>query len=89
MNKSDVVDRMAKASNITKSAAEKALNEFINCVVDSAKSNDKLVLVGFGTFSVYERKERNGRNPKTGELIKIESKKVLKFKPGAKLESIA
>jgi DNA-binding protein HU-beta len=74
MNKSDLVESMAKAAGISKAAADKAL-----------KKGDKVTLVGFGTFSVAKRAARQGRNPQTGKMIKIAAKKVAKFKAGSKL----
>ncbi len=85
MNKGDLVDKMAQAAGITKSAADTALNAFMESVVEALKSGDKVTLVGFGTFHVSERKARTGRNPRTGKPIEIAAKKAPKFKPGTKL----
>ncbi len=85
MNKGDLIELMAKDAKISKAAAGNALNAFIDGVTKSLKKNNKVTLVGFGTFSVNKRKARKGRNPQTGEAIKIKAKKVVKFKPGATL----
>ncbi len=85
MNKSDLINKMANDANITKAQAQAALNSFINATTSALKKEDKLILVGFGTFSVSKRAERSGRNPRTGTEIKIEAKKVVKFKAGTDL----
>lgn len=85
MNKGEIVERMAHAAGISKTAADKALTEFTNTVADALKSGDKVTLIGFGTFHVSERRARTGRNPQTGVKIEIPAKKTVKFKPGAKL----
>ncbi len=85
MNKSELVEKMAQAAGITKSAADRALNGFTDAVTEALGQGDKVVLVGFGTFFTSERKARTGRNPQTGKPIEIPAKKVAKFKPGAKL----
>ncbi|WP_022852543.1 HU family DNA-binding protein [Thermodesulfatator atlanticus] len=86
MNKAELVNRMAEIANLPKTTAEKALNAFMEAVTESLKNGEKVTLVGFGTFMVVERAERMGRNPRTGEQIKIPARKVVKFKPGSKLE---
>ncbi len=85
MNKGELVERMAQAAGISKTAADSALNAFMDAVTDALESGDKVVLVGFGTFSVSKRKARTGRNPQTGKPMKIPAKKVVKFKAGTKL----
>ncbi len=87
MNKAELVSRMAAISGMTKASAEKALNAFIEAVTEALQKNDKVTLVGFGTFMVAERAARKGRNPRTGEEIKIPARKVVKFKPGSGLEA--
>jgi len=82
MNKAELIDKIAKDSGITKTQANEALDSFTNTVVGSLKKGDRVTLVGFGTFSVSERSARNGRNPQTGEVIKIKARKVPKFKAG-------
>jgi DNA-binding protein HU-beta len=73
---------MAKDADISKAAAGKALNSFMDIVKKALKKGDKVGLVGFGTFSVSKRAARNGRNPRTGETIKIKAAKVPKFTAG-------
>jgi DNA-binding protein HU-beta len=85
MNKSELVDNMANAAGISKAAAEKALNGMLDGIAEALSKGDKVTLVGFGTFSVAERAARQGRNPQTGKTIKIEARKVARFKPGSKL----
>jgi len=82
MNKAELIDKIAKDSGITKTQANDALDAFTNSVVATLKKGDRVTLVGFGTFSVSERSARNGRNPQTGEVIKIKARKVPKFKAG-------
>ncbi|CVK15494.1 MAG: HU family DNA-binding protein [Apibacter sp.] len=87
MNKSELIDAIAADADITKAAAKKALDSFLNNVTNVLKKGDKVTLVGFGTFSVSERSAREGINPQTKAKIKIPSKKVAKFKAGAELSS--
>jgi DNA-binding protein HU-beta len=88
MTKNDLVAKIAKDSGITKAQAAKALNATISAIEKALKSGQKVTFVGFGTFKVAERKARNGRNPKTGEVIKIPKKKVAKFVPGKRLREL-
>ncbi len=85
MTKADLVIKIADGSGITKAAAEKALNSLIDAVGEALGKGDKITLVGFGTFDVSERSQREGRNPRTGETITIPSSKVVRFKAGNKL----
>ncbi|MBC7426555.1 MAG: HU family DNA-binding protein [Bacteroidia bacterium] len=85
MNKSDLISKMATDANITKNQAQTALNSFLTATSDAMKKDEKVILVGFGTFSVATRAARTGRNPRTGKEIKIASKKVVRFKPGTDL----
>ena len=86
MNKSELIDAIAKDANITKVAAKAALESFVSNVTATLKQKDgKVSLVGFGTFSVAERAARQGINPATKKPIKIAAKKVAKFKAGADL----
>jgi DNA-binding protein HU-beta len=84
MNKSELVEAMAKAAGVSKAASEKALNGALAAITKALKKGDKVTLVGFGTFSVAKRAARQGRNPQTGKMIKIGAKKVAKFKAGSK-----
>ena len=86
MTKAELIEGIAKDSNVSKVAAGKALNSFISNVTKSLKKGNKVTLVGFGTFSVVKRKARKGRNPQTGEVIKIKASKAAKFKAGATLK---
>jgi DNA-binding protein HU-beta len=85
MNKKELIESIAGAADISKAAAEKALNATLTAVAESLKKGDKVTLVGFGTFSVAKREARTGRNPQTGKSIKIPAKNVAKFKAGSKL----
>ncbi|MBN2688476.1 MAG: HU family DNA-binding protein [Deltaproteobacteria bacterium] len=82
MTKAELIGVIAKDADISKAAAAKALEAYVKTVATELKKNGKLGLVGFGTFSVIKRKARTGRNPQTGDKIKIKAKKVVKFKPG-------
>ncbi len=82
MTKAELVAVMAQDADISKAASAKVLDSYIETVTKELKKNGKLGLVGFGTFSVVKRKARTGRNPQTGEEIKIKAKKVVRFKPG-------
>lgn len=86
MNKQDIIDVMADSANISKAAAERALNAFTDAVTSGLSQGSEVVLVGFGTWSTSQRSARNGRNPQTGESIKIPSSTVAKFKAGKKLK---
>lgn len=88
MNKVELVAAIAEKSELTKVDAEKALKAFIDTVTDELKNGGKVQLVGFGTFEVGERDERQGRNPKTGEVITIPASKSPKFKAGRSLKDI-
>jgi DNA-binding protein HU-beta len=85
MNKTELIDAMAAGAGLTKVDAKKALESFISATSGALKAGDKVSLVGFGSFGVNERAARTGRNPQTGKEIKIEAKKVVKFKAGAEL----
>lgn len=86
MNKSELVTAMATKSELTKKDAEKALESFEQVVLETLAEGGKIQLVGFGTFEVTTRKERNGRNPKTQEEMIIPEKKAPKFKAGKQLK---
>lgn len=82
MNKAELIDAIASDAGITKAQANEALDSFTSTITAALKKGDRVTLVGFGTFSVSERAARNGRNPQTGEVIKIKARKVPKFKAG-------
>ncbi len=86
MNKKELVAAIAEKAEISKKDAEKALDAFVASVVDELKDGGKVQLVGFGTFEVSEREAREGRNPRTGETIKIAAVKAPKFKAGSALK---
>lgn len=86
MNKVELIGAVASKSEISKKDVEKVINAFINVVADALVDGDKVQLVGFGTFEVVERAERQGRNPATGETITITASKSLKFKAGKALK---
>jgi DNA-binding protein HU-beta len=87
VNKSDLIDAMAEAAGLTKADTERALAAFIDTVTEAVASGDKVTLVGFGAFSVTDRKARTGRNPATGGVIKIAASKAPKFSAGAAFKS--
>ncbi|SHI08418.1 nucleoid-associated protein HU-beta [Ferrimonas marina] len=86
MNKSQLIDQIASGADISKAAAGRALDSFIDSITESLKNGDKISLVGFGTFEVRERAERTGRNPQTGKEIKIAAAKIPAFKAGKALK---
>ncbi len=86
MTKKDLVELVAKKANLTNKASKDAVRAFLNGVRDSLKRGEKVVITGFGTFSVRKRAARPGRNPKTGEKITIEARKAPGFTPGKTLK---
>lgn len=87
MKKVELVEKMAQDAEISKIVASNVLNSFLDNVTKALKEKDgRVTLVGFGTFSKVRRKARTGRNPQTGEPIKIKACNVVKFKPGKKLK---
>ena len=87
MTKADLIEKMAKDSGISKVAAKAAFESFVDgIIVGLKKRNSKVTLVGFGTFRKVYRKTRMGRNPQTGEKIKIKGKNTVTFKPGKNLK---
>jgi DNA-binding protein HU-beta len=86
MTKAELVAAMAAEADISRPAAEKALNGFMNTVKKTLRKGSRLSLTGFGTFSVSNRKARTGRNPQTGEKIRIRAMKVPRFSPGKDLK---
>lgn len=87
MNKSDLISKIASDAGITKAQAQTALNSFTDATSAALKGGDKVILVGFGTFSISERAARTGRNPQTGKAINIAAKKVVRFKAGTELSN--
>lgn len=86
VNKSQLIDKIAEDADISKAAAGRALDSFINAVTGALSEDDSVALVGFGTFSVRERAARTGRNPQTGETITIDAAKIPSFKAGKALK---
>lgn len=88
INKSELIDCIASSADISKAAAARALEAFLDTVSSTLSKGGIVSLMGFGTFSTRERKARDGRNPKTGETIKIKASKVPAFKPGIGLKKV-
>lgn len=86
MNKTELVAAIAEKADLSKKDSEKALTAFVDVVTEELKKGEKVQLVGFGTFEVSKRAAREGRNPQTGETMKIEASKAPKFKPGKALK---
>ena len=86
MTKADLVELVAKKGNFTNKASRDAVSAFLNGIRDSLKRGEKVVITGFGTFSVRKRAARPGRNPKTGEKITIQARKAPGFTPGKTLK---
>lgn len=86
MTKQDLIEALAKKAAFTKKEAAKALNVILEEIKNALKKGKQVALIGFGTFRVVKRKARKGRNPQTGQTIKIPAKKVVRFKPGAELK---
>jgi DNA-binding protein HU-beta len=87
VNKADLVDKIADACEISKAQATTAIDTAMDSITSALRKGDRVALIGFGTFSVSQRKARNGRNPQTGATIKIAARKIAKFTPGAELKS--
>ena len=85
LNKAQLIAEVAKETGMTKVDAEKAVKSTFETISKSLKKGANVTLIGFGTFSVYNRKARKGKNPRTGETLKIAAKKVPKFKAGKAL----
>jgi DNA-binding protein HU-beta len=88
MNKADLVDRIAGACSVSKAQATTAIDTAVDSITAALKKGDRVALIGFGTFSVSQRKARNGRNPQTGATIKIAARRVAKFTPGNELRKV-
>lgn len=85
MTKADLIEAMAGKIDLPKATAERAVNLIFDDIIAALKNNDKVNISGFGTFTVSERKARQGRNPKTGETVALAGKYVPHFKPGKDL----
>ena len=88
MNKTELVAAIAEKTGLTKKDAEGAVKAFTDTVAEQLKAGEKIQLVGFGTFEVAERAARTGKNPQTGEAIKIPASKAPKFKAGKALKDV-
>jgi DNA-binding protein HU-beta len=86
MNKFESISRMAELAGVTKVQAERGLSALIQAITEAVSRGEAVRLIGFGSFEVVRRAERAGRNPRTGELLKIEAKKVVKFRAGKRLK---
>ena len=86
MTKADLIDAIAKEANLSKADAGRALNAALDAITGELKKEEKISLVGFGTFSLAKRPKRKGRNPQTGESITIPARKVPRFTPGKALK---
>jgi len=86
MNKSELIDAIADDADLSKAAAGRAVDAFVDTVAKALKAGDQVTLVGFGTFMVRERAARSGRNPRTGETIKIAASAMPVFKAGKALK---
>ena len=86
MNKTELIEAIAAKADLSKVNAEKAVNAFIEVVAEQLKTGNEVMLVGFGTFKTSERAARTGRNPRTGETLKIAASRVPTFKAGKVLK---
>ena len=86
MNKSELIDAVAAAADLTKADAGRAIDATVAAITDTLSNGDSLSLIGFGTFSISNRAARTGRNPRTGEAIQIKAAKLPKFKAGKALK---
>ncbi|HXH04105.1 MAG TPA: HU family DNA-binding protein [Candidatus Competibacteraceae bacterium] len=86
MNKSELVDAVAKKAELSKAAASKAVDAALAAITESLKAGDQVTLIGFGTFAVRSRAARTGRDPRTGKEIKIKASKIPAFKAGKGLK---
>jgi DNA-binding protein HU-beta len=86
MNQGDLIEKVAKRASISKAQAERALNAVKEAITDSLRKNDRVTLVGFGTFSLSHRKARRGHNPYTAERIKIPATRGIRFSAGKQLK---
>ena len=86
MTKLEFIEAIAAKSGLTKADSSRAVEAFMSVVTDTLKKGNKVTLTGFGVFSVSKREARNGRNPRTGEVVKIAASKSVKFKTGSKLK---
>lgn len=88
MNKGDLLEKVAKDCNMSKTTADQVLTSIVSAITDAVAAGEKVTLLDLGTFSTTERAARNGRNPKTGEVIAIPARKAVKFKAGKKFADV-
>ncbi len=88
MNKGELIEKVSSSSGTSKAEATRSVNAVLENISKALKKGDSVTLVGFGTFIVTKSKARNGRNPRTGETIKIKAKKTPKFKAGQGLKDL-
>jgi len=88
MNKADLVDKVAAELDTTGADAQRAVNAVLDCIKKGLKKDKSVSLVNFGTFEVRKRKARTGRNPRTGETIKIKASSSVGFRPGKALKDM-
>jgi len=88
MNKATLIDKISADAEITKTAAAAAVESLVEGITLALKKNQRVTLVGFGTWTTTKRRARAGRNPQTGETIKIKAKRTVRFKPGKQLEAL-
>ena len=86
MNKKELIEVMAKKSGLSRGNCEKAITAFQDSVISALKKDESVTLVGFGTFKIVQREERQGRNPSTGQTLTIPARKVAKFIVGKTLK---
>lgn len=89
MNKTEFIAAVAAKAGLTKTDAQKAVNAFQDVVIEQMNAGERITLIGFGTFSVVDKAERMGINPKTKEAIKIPARKAVRFKAGSGLEIVS
>lgn len=87
MNKTELINAIAEKANLTKVDAKNALDATLDAIAGALAANDKVALLGFGTFSVQEKEARTGINPRTKEKIEIPARKAVKFRAGADLDN--
>lgn len=88
MNKGDLIDKVAVDAGISKAQADRAIDSLLGGITDSLRKGQRVTLVGFGAFTVTQRKARRGRNPQTNELMKIPATKAVRFTSGKKLKEV-
>lgn len=88
MNKAELIEAVAKKANLSKRDALNAVNAALTTIKSETKKTDGVTIVGFGTFQSVKRKARMGRNPQTGETIKIQASKTVRFRPGKAFKSV-